>query len=191
MDLQKQLFVGPRISLGPIDHENDAPVLSGWSHDPEYLRLVDIKPVYPISVVQAQKRLEALEKELDESKALCYFTIRCREGDRLLGFASIRWIEWEHGNGWIHMGIGDRRDWRKGYGTETLELLLEYAFSELNLYHLGAEIVDYNLGAKRLFEKAGFVEEVRRRGAVSRDGRRWDLVLYGLLRQEWEARFAG
>jgi RimJ/RimL family protein N-acetyltransferase len=186
MDIQKQLFVGPTITLGPIDHENDPPVVSQWSQDPEYLRLVDIKVVYPMAEVQVQKRLEALEKEFDEKK-LCFFTIRSREGDRLLGFASIRWIEWEHGTGWIHMGIGDRQDWRKGYGTEALDLLLEYAFSELNLYRLGAEIAEYNLGAKRLFEKAGFIEEVRRRQALSRDGRRWDLLLYGLLRQEWEA----
>jgi len=190
MDIQKQLFVGPRIILGPIDHENDPPVLSRWSHDPEYLRLLEVEPVYPISVFQAQKKLEALEKELDEGKNLCFFTIRTRESDRLLGFASIRWIEWEHGAGWIHMGIGDRRDWRQGYGTETLDLLLEYAFSELNLYRLGAEIIEYNLGARRLFEKAGFIEEVRRRQALSRDGRRWDLLLYGLLCQEWEARHA-
>ncbi len=59
--------------------------------------------------------------------------------------------------------------------------------AKLNLYRLGAEIADYNLGAKRLFEKAGFIEEVRRRQALVRAGRRWDLLLYGLLCPDWEA----
>ncbi|MBP1701288.1 MAG: family N-acetyltransferase, partial [Chloroflexi bacterium] len=61
------------------------------------------------------------------------------------------------------------------------------AFSELNLYRLGAEIPEYNLGALRLFEKVGFTQEVCRRQALNRDGRRWDALIYGLLRLEWEA----
>jgi RimJ/RimL family protein N-acetyltransferase len=38
-----------------------------------------------------------------------------------------------------------------------------------------------------LFQKFGFVEEVRRRQAVERDGRTWDLLTFGQLRSEWEA----
>lgn len=187
MDLQKQLFIGPTIRLGANDHENDPQIISRWSHDPQYQRLMEVRPVYPLSTPQVQKRLEALEKELEENKNGFYFTIRTRGDDRLLGFASIHWIEWTHATGWVRLGIGDRRDWRKGYGTEALDLLLEYAFSELNLYRLGAEIIEYNQGAVRLFEKAGFREEVRRRQALRRDGRQWDILMYGLLRQEWEA----
>ena len=187
MNFQKQLFYGQAIYLGPIDHENDPPVISQWSHDLEYLRLVDYKPVYPLSAGQVKKKLEALEKELDESNTLYYFNIRARADDHLIGFAEIRWIEWSHSTGWIHLGIGEPQDRRRGYGTETLDLLLEYAFNELNLYRLSAEIAAYNLGAKRLFEKAGFLEEVRRRQALNRDGRRWDLLQYGLLYREWEA----
>jgi RimJ/RimL family protein N-acetyltransferase len=185
MDLQKQLFLGPSIYLGPIDHENDPPVISQWSHDPEYLSLVDLKPIYPFTVGQAKKRLEAIEKDMDEHNHLYHFTMRANEGQRLLGFASISWIEWTHGSAWIQLGIGDRQDWRCGYGTQALDLLLEYAFNELNLNRLGAEMAEYNLGAKRLFTKAGFVEEVRRRQALSRDGRWWDIIAMGLLRGEW------
>jgi RimJ/RimL family protein N-acetyltransferase len=149
---------------------------------------VEVRPASPLSTGQVEKRLEALEKELEESKSGYYFTIRAREDNRLLGFATINWIEWTHASGWLRLGIGDRRDWRKGYGTEALDLLLEYTFDELNLYRLGAEIIEYNQGALRLFEKAGFRQEACRRQALSRQGRRWDILMLGLLRQEWEAR---
>ena len=187
MNIHKQLFIGPTIKLAPIDHENDPPVIAGWSHDPEYLRLTEVRPIYPLSAGLVQKQLEALEKELEESKNAYHFTIRARDDDRLLGLAAIRWIEWNNGIGWVRLGIGDRRERRQGYGTQALNLLLEYAFSELNLYRLSAEIIAYNQGAIRLFEKAGFRQEVRRRRALSRDGQRWDILIYGLLRQEWEA----
>ena len=185
MDIQKQLFSGAKVCLGPIDYENDPQIISTWSHDPEYLRLVDVKPAMPISAGRAKKQVEALELEMEQSKTLFYFTIRAREDDRLLGFAEIRWIEWSHGSGWVRLGIGERQERHKGYGSEALGLLLRYAFHELNFYRLSAEIAGYNLAARRLFEKAGFTEEVKRRLAVSRDGRGWDVHIYGLLSQEW------
>jgi RimJ/RimL family protein N-acetyltransferase len=65
-------------------------------------------------------------------------------------------------------------------------MLLRYAFDELNLYRLAALTAEYNTGAIRFFERAGFVVEVRRRQAVQRDGQRWDAVMLGLLRDEWK-----
>jgi RimJ/RimL family protein N-acetyltransferase len=46
----------------------------------------------------------------------------------------------------------------------------------------------YNEGAIRLFQKFGFVEEVRRRKALHRDGEFWDIVGFGLLNAEWRRR---
>jgi RimJ/RimL family protein N-acetyltransferase len=187
MNIQKQLFVANTICLGPIDHEKDPEIIARWTHDPQYLRLVETAPALPNSSAQVKKKLESLEKQIEENKNLYTFHIRDREDDRLLGFATIRWIEWTHGTGWLHLGIGDSRDWRKGIGTQVLDLLLNYAFNELNLYRLSAIIPEYNAGALRLFEKAGFLLEVRRRQALNRDGRRWDLLMHGLLREDWEA----
>ncbi len=130
MNIHKQLFVGPNISLGPIDHENDPPVISRWSHDPEYLSLVEIKPIYPVSVGQVKKKLEALEKEQDEKNDLFYFTVRFKQDNCLIGLASIRWIEWNNGAGWIRLAIGEPQYRQRGFGTEILDLLLEYAFGE-------------------------------------------------------------
>lgn len=48
-------------------------------------------------------------------------------------------------------------------------------------------VPEYNTAALSLLKKFGFVEEVRRRQALTRDGRRWDLVYFGLLNEEWRA----
>jgi RimJ/RimL family protein N-acetyltransferase len=53
---------------------------------------------------------------------------------------------------------------------------------------LNANVPAYNLGAMRFLERHGFSVEVRRRLAVARDGQRWDVVQYGLLRGEWQDR---
>ncbi|HWQ84069.1 MAG TPA: GNAT family protein, partial [Anaerolineales bacterium] len=70
---------------------------------------------------------------------------------------------------------------------EVLKLILRYAFMELNLFRLAAVIPEYNTAALSLFQKAGFLEEVRRREALNRYRRRWDLINLGILRSEWQA----
>jgi RimJ/RimL family protein N-acetyltransferase len=186
MDIRDPLFEGKTVCLAPIDHEKDPEFESKWTHDPEYLRMLGPQPVKPLSPAQVKKKYEAIEKEAGESKNLFYFTIRIRDDDRLIGFARLTWVDWTNGNGFVQLGIGDPADRGRGLGSETLQMLLRYAFTELNLFRLSAVIAEYNPIALRLFKKSGFVEEVRRRQALNRDGRRWDVIQLGILRAEWE-----
>jgi RimJ/RimL family protein N-acetyltransferase len=190
MDIRTPLFNGERVCLGPIDHEKDPPVESRWTHDPGYLRLMSLEPARPLSPEQVKKKYETIEKEVDESKNQFYFTIRSREDERLIGFARLFWINWPQGSGHLKLGIGDPQDRSQGYGSEALQLLLGFAFDELNLHRLTATVPETNQPALHLFHKSGFSEEVRNRQAVNRDGKRCDLLGLGLLRQEWAAQAA-
>jgi RimJ/RimL family protein N-acetyltransferase len=187
MPIDTQLFVGKLIRLAPIDHEKDPEVESRWTHDLELMRSLSQRSAMPLSVAQMKKKYEAIEKEVEESKKLFYFTIRGKEDARLLGFIRIEWIEWTHGTGNLRMAIGDRDERNKGYGSDALQLMLRYAFDELNLYRLSAMVGEDNPGAVRFFKRYGFVEEVRRRKALLRDGQTWDVIHLGLLRNEWLA----
>jgi len=188
MDFQHSLYEAERICLAPIDHEKDPEIVSRWTHDAEYLRMLEMEAARPLSPAQVKKKLESIEKEMDEHKNQFHFTVRMRSDDRLIGFAQVSWIEWTHGSGWIKMGIGAKEDRRCGYGTEVLGLLLRFAFDELNLFRLSALVPKYNEGALRLLKKANFTEEVRRRQALQRFGRCWDLLNLGLLRDEWRSK---
>lgn len=187
MTIDSQLFEGKLIRLAPIDHEKDAEVESRWTHDLSFMRTLSLQPAMPLSVAQLKKKYEAIEKELDESKKLFHFTIRSKEDNRLLGFSRIEWIEWTHGTGNLKLAIGDPADRGKGYGSDTMKLMLHFAFNELNLYRLSAIVTGDNSGASRFFMRHGFIEEVRRRKALLRDGQAWDLIHLGLLRDEWLA----
>jgi RimJ/RimL family protein N-acetyltransferase len=187
MSISESLFEAEHVCLAPIDHEKDAEVEARWWNDSEYLCLLNQDRVRPLSPAQLKKKYGVIEKEADEGKNLFYFTIRMRLDDRLIGFAKLYWIEWSNGAGLIQLGIGDPADRNHGYGSETLRMLLRYAFAELNLYHLTAFIPEYNQVALHIFSKARFIEEVRRRHALNRCGRYWDLLHFGILRQEWEA----
>jgi RimJ/RimL family protein N-acetyltransferase len=188
MTIEQQLFEGRLIRLAPIDHEKDPEVESHWTHDLALMRALSQRAAMPLSVAQMKKRYEAIEKEVDESKKLFHFTIRSKVDDRLLGFARIEWIEWTHGTGNLRMAIGDQAERGKGYGSEAIELMLRFAFHELNLYRLSAQVGGDNPAALRFFTRHGFIEEVRRRKALLRDGQEYDMLHLGILRDEWLAR---
>ena len=190
LQIQTQLFEAKDVHFGPIDHETHPEIESRWTHDAEFMRLMELKPVRPLSPAVVRKQYEAIEKAMDEDKNLFYFTIRARENDRFIGMALVEWVDWANGNGFIRLGIGAPEDRRKGYGSQALSMLLRYAFGELNLYRVTAVTPAYNEGAIRLFQKFGFMEEVRRRKAIQLDGEFWDLVSFGLLNAEWQAQMS-
>ncbi|HLO34174.1 MAG TPA: GNAT family protein [Anaerolineales bacterium] len=187
-DIQTQLFEGQDIRFGPIDHEKDPEIESKWTHDSQFMRLMETDPARPMSAAMIKKKYEKLEKQVEEDKNLFHFMIRAKADDRLIGKAIIQWIEWTNGNGFLRLGIGAAEDRRKGYGTQALQMLLRFAFAELNLFRLSAAVPEYNEGAIALLQKFGFAQEVCRRKALERDGRRWDLYIFGLLSSEWQAR---
>jgi RimJ/RimL family protein N-acetyltransferase len=187
MEIKDPLFEGKTIRLSSINYEKDAEIESKWTHDPETMRLLRPEPVRPLTPAQVKKKYEAIEKEEEESKSLFHFTIRLCEDDRLVGIARLNWVDWANGNAHLSIAIGDPADQGHGYDAEALNLLMNYAFTELNLYRLSAEIVEFNEAGLQLFRRAGFVEEVCRRQAQDRSGQRWDVLHLGILRSEWEA----
>jgi RimJ/RimL family protein N-acetyltransferase len=184
-DIQTQLYEGRDIRFGPIDYEKDPEVEAKWTHDSDFMRMMDTAPARPMSAALVKKQYEKLEKQMEERKNQYYFTIRARDDDRLIGKAMVQWIEWTNGNGYLRLGIGAADDRGKGYGTQALQMLLRIAFAELNLFRVSAIVPEYNTAATALLKKFGFVEEVRRRQSVERDNQRWDLLVFGLLQEEW------
>ena len=181
-----QFFEGERIQLTAPDADRDAEIESKWTHDPDYLRLLSADPARPLSPAQVKKHYEEAEKEAEKSHDTFNFAIRLRDGDRLIGFIRMSDIHWTHGSGRLQLGIGDPHDRHHGYGSEALKLILRYAFDELNLHRLTAMTFEYNTAALGFLQHAGFQIEVRRRQAINRDGRRWDAIGLGLLRDEWK-----
>ncbi len=82
--------------------------------------------------------------------------------------------------------IGDQEYWGKGYGSEAVQLLVDYGFRHHNLHRISLEVHARNERAIRAYSRCGFLEEGRLREHVWSDGSYDDLVLMGLLRQKWQ-----
>jgi RimJ/RimL family protein N-acetyltransferase len=185
MDIATSLFKGNLIRLTRIEYEKDPEEISRWTHNAAYLRMLGEESAYPLSAFQIKKQLEGIEKSADEERNLFYFHIRLLEEERLLGFAKIDWVLWNSRSGRVSLAIGDPAEHKKGYGADTLRLLLRYAFGELNLHRVFVMLPEYNEAGIHLVQKFGFTQEVCRREVIAREGRRWDMLEFGLLQPEW------
>lgn len=178
-----ELLRGSKVRLTALSKE-DAATIATWFDDVGYLRLQETNLALPKNQVQIAADLEELEK----SSNTIVFAVRTIADGALIGTVGFYEIEWANQGAWLGMGIGEREAWGQGYGTEALGLALQYAFDELNLYRITLTVIAYNERAIALYEGAGFRREGVFREFGQRDGRRYDMYLYGLLRPEWEAR---
>lgn len=179
MSIQTPLFRATDVKLSTFDHENDPAIEALWTLDPGYARMVSAAPMRPTAGSQIKKKYEGLEKRAEEDKDLYYYQVRSANDDRLIGFGQIEWISWTNRSAQLSLGIGLEADRRKGYGAQTLSMLINFSFYELNLRKLSAFIPSYNQPALSLFEKFGFKQEVVRREAFQRDGKFWDEIVLG------------
>jgi len=178
------IFRGQLVRLGGIDPQTLAEAFTRWNRDTEYTRLLDDEPNRPRSV---NTHKTWIEKELEEGGDLRYsFTIQTLDHDELIGFIGLFEIQWNHGNCWVGIGLGEREYWGKGYGTDAMRTVLRYAFDELGLNRVTLGVFEYNPRAIRAYEKAGFQHEGRARKVLNRDGERKDILFMGILRDEWK-----
>lgn len=179
------LFRGELVYLTAEEPDQAARCFSRWGRHTEYQRLLDMDPA---SVFSEKKFKEWIEKDLDkEQPGDFFFHIRRLQDDRLIGFVCLAGVAWSHGDAWVGIGIGERDCWNMGYGTDALLAILRYAFTELNLHRVTLGVFDYNQRAIRSYRKAGFFEEGRERHRLHRDGEWADIVVMGVLRDEWLA----
>jgi RimJ/RimL family protein N-acetyltransferase len=154
-----------------------------WQRDSEYQRL-DTSESTTLSSRQALQNW--VDDNLYNLKAdHLFLTVHRLEDGRLIGFVELEDLSPTLSEAFVGIGVGERELWGHGYGTDAMRVLMRYAFTELNLKRLALTVFEYNPRAIRSYEKAGFRREGRLRQFVRRDGRRWDLLYMGILREEW------
>ncbi|MBS1213669.1 MAG: acetyltransferase, family, partial [Proteobacteria bacterium] len=153
-ELTSDLLRGKNVRLTAQDMEQAAAQYFQWSQDAEYMRLVDGDPPVPLSL-KATKDVNERDWPEDDPNNIM-FLIRANEDDRIIGFANLDYISWAHGDSYMGIGLGDRTCWGRGYGSEAMNILLRYAFTELNLHRLTLTVFEFNERAVRMYQRCGF-----------------------------------
>jgi ribosomal-protein-alanine N-acetyltransferase len=76
--------------------------------------------------------------------------------------------------------------WNKGYTTEAVNKIIEYAFIENNVYRFIGECVKENIGSEKIMIKCGMIKEAEYKEYALIENELKDSVQYRLLRNEWK-----
>ncbi len=174
---------GERVTLRPVDPDQDLEACFRWVNDPEVTRhLRHLGP--PITRTQERERLARHRDPASE----IMLAIESEDGTHIgnCGLIGISPVSRTAGLG---IFIGDPLYWSRGYGTDAVRTLCAYGFVELNLQRIALSLNATNERARRCYEKCGFQLEGRLRRADYTEGRYVDELRMGILREEFFERF--
>jgi len=154
-----------------------------WINDPKVRKYS--RNILPITVDDAKGWFEPQEGRV---RNFIVLEIWHKKDNKPVGHTFLTDIDWV--NGWANVGmtIGEPDYWNKNIATEVTDLIIEYAFSELNLHKLHAGAIVANIGSWTVAEKRGFTFEGIRKDELFVDGEYVDVKTYYLLKDEWRER---
>lgn len=141
----------------------------------------------PAARDQEEEWIRDTWKRRQERKAFT-FAVEHHADQKLIGGTGLFNIDWTSRSADVGISIYNPEYWSKGYGVETLGLILDFAFQDLNMNRVGLEVFDFNKRASQCYLKVGFREVGRKRKARFIRGKYRDSILMDLLREEWLGR---
>lgn len=128
------------------------------------------------------------DRMLERQGSTVYHFVICLLADgRPIGTTGLEGIDYTNGHAEFGIAIGEKDEWGKGYGTDTLRAICSFAFGQMRLERVSLMVYDGNVRGRRAYEKAGFTHEGTYRRAHFTRGDHEDVHVMSLLRDEWEA----
>lgn len=178
-------LTGSRIQLRWLA-ASDVPQLYAIFSDPRVMRYWSSAPM--VEEAEAQKLFEEVCQYF-RRRELFQWGIADRADDRVIGTCTLAHLDAGNRRAEIGYALGSAH-WGKGLATEAVNTLLDFAFDELRLHRIEADVDPRNAGSIRALERQGFVREGLLRERWHVNGEICDSLFYGLLESEWRQRRA-
>lgn len=155
--------------------QEDALLWQIWDIDPQ------IQAPMPEPLNEPQDIQEQYEyiKECIEDEEGYYWSIETNDGITI-GTVSLTEINPHHKVAEIGIVLGDTNYWGKGVATEAVSELIKYAFLNLDIKYISAEVEEANIPMQKVFEKVGFKKDGVFEDARVKKGERINVVHFSV-----------
>jgi RimJ/RimL family protein N-acetyltransferase len=143
----------------------------------------------PFFVGEAESLRRRFEQDGLLSEDFTRLVVEDRAGRRV-GLAGVDEIDLHSRVARITATILEPSERGKGLGTDAHRALVSYLFLHRGLLRIEAFVAAGNTAARAVLERLGFVEEGVLRSRVYAHGQRHDVVVHGLLYEDWSRRSA-
>ncbi len=175
------MLKGQKTAIRSLE-EDDIDALYKWYNDQE----VNLwsSGAWPLNTLLSKDEVAA--KFLDGSSETYRYAI-LDEKDLLIGTIGFKELNIPGQSVTLFIVIGNKTYWGKGYGTDALITFAQFLFTQWNFHRISLDTWDENIRAIKAYEKVGFKIEGRQRKARFVMGNYHDVILMGLLRDEFLA----
>ncbi len=175
------MIEGKRVTLRGLEESDSAEMLPYWNKA-EFLAYSG--RTSPLTREELVAWIQGTWKERKEENSYT-FGIVFNEKSLLIGYIKISVINRISRRGKLSIGIFNPSYRDKGLGTEALTLIVNFAFSTLNLLSLELNVFKNNPRAIASYSKIGFKKVGYRRKADFVNGEFLDDLVMDLLLEEW------
>ena len=178
-------LVGDRIYLSPIStFDEDIEKYTKWMNDPEVTDYIG--STSKITTYSSEKNfLENMAKNKEDIN----FDIISLNEDKLIGTVSLTNFDYISRSAVLGIFIGENEYRSHGYGSEAINLILEYGFKYLNLHSIRLDLLSINERAHKCYLKCGFKDTGRSRESEFLNGKYYDLLHMDILESEFKGNF--
>lgn len=169
---------GKRVTLRPA-RMSDAGRLFRWRNGEVVRPFVMLGSA---SIEEERRRIK-LTRELSDR---VLYIIKTKQG-KAIGAVSLGDVGGRNMRVGIGIMIGEDGEHGKGYGKESMKLLIAYAFRHLKIHKIWLEVFSSNVRAIHLYKNLGFKKEGVLREHILKNGTFVDQLRMGLLDREWKA----
>lgn len=168
-----------KIYLSPLSAA-DSETLFGWINERD---LVIFNSGYkPVHKPNHEAWFEGIVKKTD----LFIFGVRRIEDDKLIGSCQLNNLNYVSRTAELQIRIATDEDRGKGFGSDAVQLLLKFAFDDLNLNKVYLNVFSTNARAIKAYQKAGFRQECELRQHAFVDGKYLNIIVMAVLREDYE-----
>jgi RimJ/RimL family protein N-acetyltransferase len=176
----EEMIEGKKTRLVAISSEY-LPLYKRWINDPE---VADFLGTVGFPFSMAEER-QWVERTLASGDSGAHFTILTKSG-KPIGNMALMEISYIHRNAQLGIMIGEKSYWNKGFGTDAIATLLDFAFRTLGLHKVELRLNANNKRALTCYKKCGFKLEGKKREQTFHKGEYCDELIMSVLRSDWE-----
>jgi len=158
---------GERVDLRILLPEDVTEAYSLWLSNP-------LVHKYLHSRATSVPELKKYVQERFESETALFFGIFGRSAQKHIGNIKLEPIDFDCRVATMGLLIGDSEYWGKGFGTESLKLVTDFAFKDLGMKAVELGVSKENTAAVRVYEKCGYEVYETAKDRVDPDGLLYD-----------------
>jgi len=166
-----------------LHKESDVDDLYELRSNPQVMTYMDKPLAQDKSVVL--KRIRTIREDFENRRGINW-TIKLKELRETIGYMSLWRID--HTNHRAELGYALKPSfWGQGIAIEAAKSVIDFAFDELQVHSIMANVNPQNTASQKLLLKLGFQKEAHFREDFYFNGKFLDSCIYGLLLSDWRS----